>query len=455
MAGDSDWHRIGRCSARHFYLKIISLILILATGVTAFVLDTFGLGVTLITAAAYLGLTWVRQGECPPFKRHLAGALQPILGISFLFFLLTRGEGPKEFIIDFAAFYVSGKLICEDPSSLYDTKEQVRLEKAISRVSEHATNYPAFPYPPFVAFLFAPLAQLTFESAYQVWTAASFFLLALSLFLLHSRLGLSASGSELLVWISSIWLPIYIALTMGQLSFVALIILTLFVLDLLDDRDQRTGLWAGLLVIKPHFLPLPLLFLVARRKWQSLIIAAMVLITLTLVSLAVLGPAGFQKYYWLIKDLATSRNPTGVSTMHNLRALVAPDSLYDPVLIGLSLATVLLILAGATMRTHDRIWILAAMVLGIVIVSPHLFIYDLTLVLIAVALIISRAPRSISRPRRVILSCLGLLPLLHYLVNVAAPTHTPYLAGALVLLCLFCIWRSLNSTSVQRQETEK
>src|SRR5205823_9439165 len=106
--------------------------------------------------------------------------------------------------------------------------------------------------------LLVPLGWLPFPLAYATATVLNLLCLALTLRLLIRRLEL---GSDQTFWLLLIVLcaePVYVTLFQGQVSFLALLLLTLYVLDLQEGQEVRTSVWGGLLLFKPQLLLLPL-----------------------------------------------------------------------------------------------------------------------------------------------------------------------------------------------------
>src|SRR5207247_1107457 len=143
--------------------------------------------------------------------------------------------------------------------------------------------------------LLVPLAWLPVPLAYATFTVLNLLCLALTLRLLLRRLALGSDQTFWLLLLAFCAVPVYVTLFQGQTSFLALLLLTLYVLDLQEGREVRTCAWAGLLLFKPQLLLLPLLILAWRRCWRGLLAAVTVLTILSLLSLILVGVAGLQQ----------------------------------------------------------------------------------------------------------------------------------------------------------------
>src|SRR5947207_8658270 len=221
---------------------------------------------------------------------------------------LTNAEGR---VIDFLPLYTGGRLLWQDRTHLYDLERQLAVE------TPTLAPYPLpgvlpYNYPPFFTLLLVPLAWLPFPLAYATATVLNLLCLALTLHLLLRRLALGSNQTLWLLLIAFCEVPVYVTLFQGQTSLLALLLLTLYVLDLQEGREVRTGAWAGLLLFKPQLLPLPLLILAWRRCWQGLLALMVVATALSLLSLLLVGVEGLQQHVLLMRQMATAGGTLGV-----------------------------------------------------------------------------------------------------------------------------------------------
>src|SRR5437867_12218934 len=243
--------------------------------------------------------------------------------------LLTSGAGvwwgnltnTGGHIIDIMGFRTGSQMFWQDRTHLYDLERQLAVET--STLAPHPLpRVLPYNYPPFFALLLVPLAWLPFPLAYATATVLNLLCLALTLRLLIRRLALGSDQTFWLLLLAFCAVPVYVTLFHGQTSFLALLLLTLYVLDLQEGREVRTGVWAGLLLFKPQLLLLPLLILAWRRCWWGLLAAVAVLATLTLLSLVLVGVEGLRQHVLLMPQMASAAGTLGVHpwAMHNLRA---------------------------------------------------------------------------------------------------------------------------------------
>src|SRR5437867_7614413 len=145
------------------------------------------------------------------------------------------------------------------------------------------------PHPPVLALLSVPLTLLPFPVIVPLW-------LALNLVLLMTVgrwLGLSNRASLAF----AAWPPLWCLLYIGQLE---LLILTLALLGwrcAAAGRDGRAGWWLGLAAVLKLYPVVLLVPFAVRRRTRLLLAAGTVIVLGQLANLAMVGPAGFVRYY--------------------------------------------------------------------------------------------------------------------------------------------------------------
>ena len=360
---------------------------------------------------------------------------------------LTNAEGR---VIDFLPLYTGGWLFWQVRTHLYDLERQLAVEIPIMAPYGLSEGVMPFNYPPFFALLLVPLAWLPFPLAYATATALNLFCLAITLHLLLRRLALGSDQTLWLLLIAFCTVPVYVTLLQGQTSLLALLLLTLNVLNLQEGREVRAGAWAGLLLFKPQLLLLPLLILAWRRCWRGLLAAVTVLTILTLLSLVLVGVAGLQQHVLLIQQMATADGTLGIHpwAMHNLRAL-AHFSLPRPWdSVGWWGSSALLVLAilwvqrPSLAEDQNSAWRWSATVVALVLFTPHLNTHDLALLLLPCALILRTYEGNTPIPLAAVLVGLSVLPFLTLALWTMTEVYWPVMPVALIALFLICLWQS-------------
>ena len=127
----------------------------------------------------------------------------------------------------------------------------------------------SMPYLPGYVLLFLPLTALDITQSYLIFTLLNIVGLALYLARFTRAMQVPLGGLRLLQWV--ICLPVLANLYLGQIDLVLVIALGEFTLALARGLEKRSGMWLGLMLIKPHTLILLLPGLLVSRRWRILL----------------------------------------------------------------------------------------------------------------------------------------------------------------------------------------
>ncbi len=353
--------------------------------------------------------------------------------------------GQPNCVADFVTFYAQAKLFWQEPRSLYDLDRQLAYQKTVAPTERVLP----FVYPPITAALMAPLALLSFPAAFLLVTILNLLLILASLRLLTSRLSLTADQSHWLLLFALCNFGAQAVVFYGQTSAIILYCLTRHVLAERRSQDAEAGFWAGLLSVKPQYLPIPHLVLLLTGKWRGFLIGAAISGTLIAGAFLLVGIETSKQYFDLARRMVAADDEwwNQWRSMHNLRALTiywlpAP---WQPYLWWVGVALVLAVLITWNLGREKSsagfavAWIIN--LLGVLIVIPHLFTHDLSLLILPCALFISLFRQRLPLAVAVGLMIVAALPA----VNYAAPTST-----AITLLILFVVSVALGASRLTR-----
>ncbi len=295
---------------------------------------------------------------------------------------------------DFIEFYAAGRIVITGQADrLYDLTLQQRIEHEVT-APEDWPGLHGFLNPPFFALLFVPLALLPYGWALALWSALGLALVAVSLWLVaRADPPWRTRWPAAIPWALS-FLPVFAAVSYGQNSLLSLAILAATYLLLRRGRDAGAGLVLGALLYKPQLVLVLALALLADRRWRALCGLGAAGAVLAAASWAMSVP-GVHAYAELSRVFPTMLTSPGFPTwnMHSLYGffvLLLPDA---PTLAeGLALVCSLAVLVVARRlqppyATEELTRWYAAALWATALVSPHLFLYDLSLLVLAAALV--------------------------------------------------------------------
>ena len=379
------------------------------------------------------------------------------VGAGFYLGALALGHPPFDVFghpiaIDLSNRLTAGTMVLHgDVGGLYDVKRQVEVQRALLG-GQHPEFLDVYISPPFVAYVYAPLAALPYEVAAALWTMLTIGLLIVDLRLLWplvANLHRYRFRAVLLIVFSS-W-PVIELLADGQDAAVSLLVLLGGLHLLRARRDLTAGALLGLGAFKPQlFLLIPLLLLLQRR-WRALTGWLAVSMVLLAASALLLGPAGIHSYVVLITSTTFRQAIFATlgwkmqSVLAFVSALVGSPSGLAVTAIWAGVDAVLLVAFVRTARrvregVHELELLYALAVLTGAMVSPYFFMYDCVILVRPALLLLNHAP---SRPAsRLSLAAAYILTWtapLRYLVFGRLPGPLPIVAAPWAVVALLAL----------------
>lgn len=267
------------------------------------------------------------------------------------------------------------------PSELYDLSVLHARQVALGMV---ATAQNPFPYPPAFILLIWPLSFFPYELSYVLWITGTMALFMWAIMATCSRLPVCVLGA--------IVAPASVAtISAGQSGFLSAALIVVG-LRLASSRPVWGGILIGILTFKPQLGFLIPIALVAAGYWTAFVTACVA--TLVLSALATLA------FGWAIWPAWVSMMPAYVEMFD--QAMVGRNFM-PTVIVDLQMAGVSLIVAKGVqvvvgLIVATLVWrrfrqnagklATAALLVGTFLATPHAFIYDLPMIVAALALFI-------------------------------------------------------------------
>jgi hypothetical protein len=303
---------------------------------------------------------------------------------------------------DFRQLYTAGYMVRSGHAhDLYNYEAQRYFQNKL--VSQADMALP-FVRPAYEAVLFVPFSFLSYRTAYFAFLGLNVVLLAVSYRLLRPKLGNLARIYRLLpAALFLAYLPIAAALIQGQDSVLLLMIIILTLSLLTIGKELSAGAVLGLAAFKFQIvIPIALLFL-AWRRWRFTAGVAITAILMALGSVWLVGLIQSGIYAQSLLAFGASSHSAGqlwyplpTNLMPNLRGLLfgIADQHFPTVWITrvtavLSLLIVLLVATHRPRTNRSQDEFLVA-ILTSVLVSYYLLIHDLSILLIPIAITLSR-----------------------------------------------------------------
>ena len=308
-------------------------------------------------------------------------------------------------VLDFSEFYAAGRMVRDGMGHrLYDLRLQAEYQW------RDAAIHAFYLRPPFEALLFVPFSYLSYRAAYSVWVLISLLLLASFAILMERELHVSRAlmqytrgipvDTGLILVLFLTFGPTMNCFLIGQDTMLLLVIYTLSFRLLRDGNQFAAGCVLALGLFKFHLvIPFAIVFLI-RRQWAFLKGFTLVGAILVAVSVAVSGFGVFHSYPRVFFNPTYQEVIGGFQTQYaaNIRGFtyLVGGGLLPRYLILIIVAT----LSGITLWVTAKRWrddaleySFAAALIASLMTGIHLFFYDLSLLLLPVAIICAQLAR--------------------------------------------------------------
>lgn len=290
---------------------------------------------------------------------------------------------------DFTSVYAAGRLVLDGQSAAaYDWTLHYAAENAV--VGHDWTAYLGWHYPPPFLMIAGLLATLPYAAAFVVWIAAT-----LPLYLVTIR----AIVGDRIGWLMAGAFPCLMPnVISGQNGFLTASLIG-GTLVLLERQPVLAGCCLGLLTYKPQFGVLFPLLLVAGGYWRAIGGAALTAAVLALATIVLFGVRPWTEFFnWLpltSQALFSHGDHTAWYKFQSVFALVRMLGGGATLAWTLQLALTA-ITAGVlcVMWSNKRIAFelkAAAAAAAVPLVTPYVYLYDLTVLAISVAFLVRRA----------------------------------------------------------------
>ncbi len=235
---------------------------------------------------------------------------------------------------DFTSFYTAFFMVKSGESAkLYDINTQALYQQKI--LAGYVFKDGVLPYlnPPFIAFIFAPLALLPRNIAFVIWMIAQFSLLTW-LILLLSNLTRNWSKLErqlLLLLLLSFW-PLSYTILLGQYSIFILLGFIQMYIALKTSKLHKAGIWLALIfMIKPQMVLLPAIMTFTKRYFRVLLIMGSACLLIIAITSLFFGWVPWKEYIGFIPKIGSYFNkfgliPGGEYTFRGILSMILDNS---------------------------------------------------------------------------------------------------------------------------------
>jgi hypothetical protein len=319
------------------------------------------------------------------------GRLRLYLGGLLILQLLTCArlfQVTRAGVSDFRTFYTTGHML-RAGNPLYDYQAEVAAQNAL--VSPNPNALP-FMFPPYAALLFVPFTFGSYLAGYFLFSALNLCSCGLALYILRPyTASLETKWRPLTSLLFLSFFPLGVALSFGQISILLLLLYCACFAALQTDHPFVAGIFLSLALIKFQIaLPVAFLFLLW-RQWRFITGFLCGAAVLTSISVLITGPTSFAAYLRSLISMSRASSTAATEPRYGMFPQQMPNlyGLFHTVSHGATwgvaltiLFSLLVLLSAATRKPSLPLALLAGL-----LISYHLYLYDLTLLLLPMSLV--------------------------------------------------------------------
>lgn len=373
---------------------------------------------------------------------------------------------------DFLQEWTGGYIwLSQHRSELYSHEhfKQIQHDPNVVGFSWAESKFYPMVYPPFYYMLASPLALLPYRLAMSLWLVAIGIMLGASVFVWCKYFPPAADHWGKCLIASLVFYPVLMCFSTAHKSVFLLFILIATYLLLHRRRAFLAGAMFGLIAFKPHLAILIGLAMLMKRQWQFVSGACCTVGLLVALSF-VAGPDLCSDYFRQCLALGDYSSSTGyqLSESHTLLSALqlTIDKTATPELYYLFCGASVLFVVGmlgwimrGSIETTSRRFGLqfSSLVIATVLLSPHMYTYDLAILLLPIGLIVfTLEPSAWSRGNRagraLPMLCIAMFAISGVSSNLATGLHFQ-LSLAVMAAMLVAIGYNLRSAEIAEDQT--
>ena len=281
---------------------------------------------------------------------------------------------------DFIQFYTLGHLDEQTvKTTLYDPEAFHRLQTQL--VPESDTERYLIVYPPHITLLFRPFAGMTYGGAALTWAAILGVLYAVCLWMAWRPLRTVLHDRQLLIAAAVAFPPFWYLVLHGQTTIVPLAAFCLGWLALEHRRPFWAGMALGLLLLKPQFALVLAVLTLMCGEWKMMAGAAGSIILQVTATAALLGTSVWHDYAAVVTRFPELRDLLAPKPeqMHSISAMTDRLPGESGPIVWAVLSALVIFRTIQVWRSSAPISVrMGVLVLASVLVNPHVFVYDAT-----------------------------------------------------------------------------
>ena len=311
----------------------------------------------------------------------------------------------KDGSADFTSMYTAGKMVREGKrTEIFDEKAEWDTQRQFAKAAILRKKSWPYVHAPFEAVLFVPFGSFPYMTAYFLFIAANTVMVALVYVLLKRHFPILTQYS-VLAWIAVVfcYFPAFFTILEGQDSLVLLLLYGLVLVAMKKNSWFIAGIWLALGLFRFHLVLPFVLIMFLIKKWRLLagfILGGAVVAGWSAVVVGWRGVWAYPGYLWWLENHGGKQilSPAANCNLRGLVDWMLDGRLSDSAINGIIACISVLAIGFAVTQWRkaeesDAAGLEFAFSISLIVsilVSYHGFMYDLTLLLIPIVVVVSR-----------------------------------------------------------------
>jgi alpha-1,2-mannosyltransferase len=352
---------------------------------------------------------------------------------------------------DFIQFYTLGHIAFGREYPRLSTANALHtLQVQLLPASDPEFYFPV--YPPQTALIFAPLALLSFRAAAAVWTATLICAYAAIVWYTWRPLRDVLTDKLFVAAAAAAFPPFWSLVLHEQTTVFPLAAFFCGWLALERDRPFLAGLALGILAIKPQFGLVLAVVVLAAREWR-IILGALCSVALQLAAVIYgMGVGALRAYIENVRGMPKIEPLLEPDPwqMHSLRTVTTLVPGISGRMLWIVLSVAVIITVTMAWRTRVPLTVrFGLLILGTVLVNPHLIVYDATVLVLPLLWFGAWVERG-----RLSLASEFWLTVYALFIFLLLPTARLFYVQVSVLLMAWMFWRIARVASLASARTD-
>jgi len=230
--------------------------------------------------------------------------------------------GSSRSFSDYRAQYTGSLMIAQgERDNFYSLDTQYIVQSRIIPGLDKSNLLPFFSPPP-IAYALSPLAYFSQRQGFLIFGFTLLCMFFLISYITYHSIHVSKKVQEIfyikqidILIVFALFMPLWLSILNAQFSIVWLFIILISYLLAKKNKQELSGFALSFIVLKPHLVIIPLLFLIIQKQWKTILGMITGILILFIFSIYLVGWKGMDGYFKLLTNTSGNGVSNGIALM--------------------------------------------------------------------------------------------------------------------------------------------